>query len=146
MKRVCKVLVLVVVLSSASVFAQDKAAQEAIETEKKRVQYLIRDDLVSLAGILADDLTYTHSSGVLDTKDQFLASLRSGEVKYEMIEHESINARTYGDTAVLTGRSKVKVKVKGQDLNMQLRFTLVYVKREGGWQMAAWQSTRLPAE
>jgi len=51
--------------------------------------------------------------------------------------------RVYAATAVVTGQAAVEIKVNGQAKNLQIRFIDVYVKREGHWQMVAWQSTRL---
>src|SRR5689334_6019392 len=117
---------------------QEKMAQQVREVEKQRVQALTGNDLVALERILADDLTYTHSTGQVDSKQTFLATLRSGDVRYLMMEHEDVQVRLYGETAVLTGRTKVKVRSKGEELNLNLRFTLVYAKRAGRWQMVAW--------
>ena len=50
--------------------------------------------------------------------------------------------RLYGDTAVITGAATIGLR--GQAAPFTLRYTLVYVKREGQWRMVAWQSTRLP--
>jgi len=42
----------------------------------------------------------------------------------------------------VTGDASAKVRSKGQELNVSLLFLEVYVKQEGRWQLAAWQSTR----
>ena len=125
---------------------QDKTTQDVREVEKRRIQYLTGGDLTQLERILSDDLIYTHSSGRVESKAQFLAALRSGEMKYEAMDHEDVQVRVYGDTAVLTGRSRVKLKSKGEDRSFPLRFTLVYAKQERQWRMVGWQSTRLPEQ
>jgi ketosteroid isomerase-like protein len=93
---------------------------------------------------LSDDLLYTHSSARVETKAEFLAALRSGELKYEAMNHEDLKVRVYGDTALVTGRSAVRVRSRGQENNLQIRFLAVYVRKAGHWQMVAWQSTRFP--
>jgi hypothetical protein len=45
---------------------------------------------------------------------------------------------------VLTGIARISVQSGGNALNFGVRFTDVYVRRNGNWQMVAWQSTRLP--
>jgi hypothetical protein len=55
-----------------------------------------------------------------------------------------LEARVFGDVAVLTGAARIRVQVKDQPLALHIRFTDVYVKRLIGWQMVAWQATRLP--
>ncbi len=68
------------------------------------------------AVILSDDLTYTHSSGQLETKGQFLESIRSGAIQYTAILPESLDVRLYGDTAVVTGKGTFDVRMQGRDL------------------------------
>jgi uncharacterized protein (TIGR02246 family) len=112
--------------------------------EERRFAAMLNRNTEALATILADDLTYTHSSGQLETKAQFLESIRSGALQYSAILPEALLVRTYGDTAVVTGQGTFKVRMQGEDRSLQLRFTDVYVRRGGSWQMVAWQSTRLP--
>jgi hypothetical protein len=123
-----------------------KVAEEVLAAERARVQLAVKADTSALEKILGDELTYAHSNGRVDTKAQFLEALKSGDLKYESMEHDHLAARVYGNTAILTGLSKVKVKSRGQDQTLHIWFTCVWVKRDGRWQMVAWQSTRLPQE
>ena len=45
---------------------------------------------------------------------------------------------------VLTGSRRSAVVVNGTPNAFGVRFTDVYAKRNGSWQMVTWQSTRLP--
>ena len=113
--------------------------------EHSRVEALVNSDVARLEKLLGDDLTYTHSTGIKESKAEFLHLIQSGEVKYDSMQHENgASIRLYGDTGVLTGTSRVKVSVRGQALNLHIRFTEVWVKRDRGpWQLVAWQSTRI---
>ncbi len=133
-----------VMLVPAFVVADSGTSTTVSLLEQRRLESMTRSDLESLAPLLADDLTYTHSNGQLETKDQFLESLRSGRMQYVKIDREGVRLRAYGNTAVITGRARVDVRSEGQDRSLSLCFTDVWVKRGGRWQMVAWQSTRLP--
>ena len=50
-----------------------------------------------------------------------------------------------GDAVVLTGIAQIKVVSNGTPNAFGVRFTDVYARRNGKWQMVTWQSTRLPA-
>ncbi len=145
-------LVVILILSGAGVFADavtiqsNSTAQEVRELESKRIRYLIGNDLAQLDNMLSDDLVYTHSSGLVETKAQYLDALRSGQVKYQAVDHADVQVRVYADTAVLTGRSQVKLTSRGEERSFPIRFTLVYAKQEGRWRMVAWQSTRLQTQ
>ena len=57
-----------------------------------------------------------------------------------------MKAQDLGDTVVLTGVAQIKVVANGTPNAFGVRFTDVYAKRDGRWQMVTWQSTRLPRE
>ena len=118
--------------------------QEIRQREIRRFEAMVRGDVAALDDILAEDLTYTHATGVFETKAEFIAKLKSGQTKYESFTPEDVLVRLYGTTSVVTGVARVKVQVKGEHLSFQLRFMDVYVKKGDRWQMVAWQATRLP--
>ena len=56
-----------------------------------------------------------------------------------------MKALDLGDAVVSTGVAQIKVVSQGKPNAFGVRFTDVYAKRNGRWQMVTWQSTRLPA-
>jgi hypothetical protein len=135
----------VVLMASVShgVSAQTPAVEQAVrQIEDRRIKAMIDDDFATLEAILADDLTYGHSSGVADTKAAYLEALRSGKTKYLTFDRAPSVVRVYGNTAIITGTATLSLR--GQAAPFSLRYTLAYVMREGQWRMVAWQSTRLP--
>ena len=131
--------------TSAQSAAADAKIEEAVKAaDARRFEATTKNDLDTLASLLADDLTYVHSSAAQDTKAQYLAALKSGATRYHSIEPSDIRVRVYGDTAIVTGVAKISVTANGKPLNNSLRYTDVWVRRNNQWQMVAWQSTRLP--
>lgn len=131
-------------LAQTALSPTTKVTQEILRIDSLRVQAMILADSSTLARVLADDLTYTHTNGRVDTKAQLIASLVSGKLKYEAISYEQTQLRSYGTVAVSTGLVMMQVKAGEQRLRFQARFTSIYVKQGEHWQMAVWQSTRLP--
>ncbi len=128
---------------SSGAGAQAPAAEQAVrQIEDRRIKAMIDDDFATLEAILADDLTYGHSSGLADTKTAYLEALRSGKTKYLTFDRAPSVVRVYGNTAIITGTATLSLR--GQAAPFSLRYTLAYVMREGQWRMVAWQSTRLP--
>jgi ketosteroid isomerase-like protein len=119
--------------------------QTVIDLDKKRMQAMVAKDIATLEGLLADDLVYTHSSARLDTKQSLIVGMTSGSTVYTGVEPSDVKAQDFGDTVVLTGVAKIKVTANGTPNAFGVRFTDVYAKRGGRWQMVTWQSTRLPA-
>jgi hypothetical protein len=95
--------------------------------------------------LFGDDLVYVHSSTTLDTKASFIDSMRSGAVKYRKMTRGEVKVRTYGAIAILTGTGTFEVTARGQELNLNLLFTAVWVKRAGRPQFVSWQATRKTA-
>lgn len=130
-------------LLAGSVAAQ--TPEDAIRAaDSQRFAAMVARDRQALEPLLADDLTYTHSTGQVESKARFLESIASGALVYRSIEPEEVVVRVYGETAVLTGRVVMRVETREQSLVLPARFTSVYVRRDGLWRLAAWQSTRLP--
>ncbi len=113
---------------------------EIIALENRRVEAMIKGDVQALEEILADDLIYTHTTARIDTKASFIAAISSGRSNYQSVERKDVKVRQFGDSAVVTGHAKFHV---GEN-EFEARFIDVYAKRNGTWQMVAWQSTRLP--
>jgi ketosteroid isomerase-like protein len=133
---------------AAPVQACDRArvADEIATADANRYAALVAGDLAAVARYLGDELTYTHSSSVVDTKEAYLDALRSGKVVYRQTERSDLKIVPYGCVGVMTGRGDFKVTLDGKDIEVPLRFTNVWVMRDGRWQMVAWEATRIPAK
>ena len=118
--------------------------RDIAQCELQRYEAMVQGDLAKLSAVLSEDLTYAHTTGVLDTKAQFIAALASGQLKYESITPEERTVRVYGAVGIVTGTARMGVKVRGQQASFRIRYTTVYIKLHDRWQMVAWQSTRLP--
>jgi uncharacterized protein (TIGR02246 family) len=137
----------VVVFAAAAAISAAAANDEADlrRIEQQRIAAMTSLDTKALEQLLADDLTYTHSGGQIQTKREFLDMLRSADLRYEKMDEDGVTVRVVGDAAVLTGTANVLVKPKDQDTrHLHIRWIDVYARRNGRWQMLAWQSTLLP--
>ncbi|MBS0523667.1 MAG: nuclear transport factor 2 family protein [Proteobacteria bacterium] len=119
--------------------------QTVIDLDAKRMQAMAAKDVALLETLIADDLVYTHSSARLDTKRSLIDGMTSGKTVYTAVEPSNVRAQDFGDTVVLTGECRIEVTSNGTPNAFGVRFTDVYARRNGRWQMVTWQSTRLPA-
>jgi ketosteroid isomerase-like protein len=115
-----------------------------IDLDRKRMQAMAAKDIATLNDVLADDLIYTHSSARLDTKQSLIGNMQSGSTVYQSVVPSDVQAQDLGDAVVLTGIARIKVTSGGKPMDFGVRFTDVYAKRGGKWQMVTWQSTKLP--
>ena len=145
MPRFILCLVLVVsAFSSKQLHAQKGVADEVKQAEQKWIAAVTSKDKSALEAILAKELVYTHSTGLVEDKSQYLQALSSGNQKYDSIEYETPAIQTYGSTAVVATKVVMKGATKGQPFNNQLRLLHVWVKQGGKWMLVAHQTTRLP--
>jgi hypothetical protein len=109
---------------------------------------MVSGDIGTLEKLLADDLVYVHASSRVDDKESFLASLKSGALKFERIERDELIVRLYNSkSAIVTGRARVFVRSKGEAKEIHIRFTNVWVRADGStddWRFATWQATKIP--
>lgn len=126
-------------------FETDSNRDDAVELmERRRFAAMIAQDLEALEPMLAEELNYGHSNGEVETKAQFLDTIRTGRIRYEALDVKKLDVRLYDDIALVAGHLACKAQVSGQPLAIDLRYTDAYVKRDGRWQLVAWQSTRVP--
>ena len=117
--------------------------QEILALEDKRFAAMVGDP-AALEALLHDDLLYTHSSGLTDTKASWLASMRSGKTKYKSGVWSDRKVRFAGETALVTGRAQIEAEVNGQPRTLRLVFLNAWTKTPKGWKFIAWQSTPQP--
>ena len=132
-------------LAASGAALDDTASKEVLAVETARTTALDNSDVAALEKILADDLTYVHASGKVDTKASLLGAIRSGEVHYISWTAKKLNVRVIGDSAVLDGEYLVRVtdkRVKPDPFDVNIFILGVYARRDGRWQQIAWQSTR----
>src|SRR6476469_7381565 len=80
-----------------------KADQQVLQAEKDRFAAMVNGDRAALEKLLADDLTYTHSTALLETKEQFIKSVTSGNIDYVSIvpNEPDWKVRVNGSTAIV---------------------------------------------
>lgn len=94
--------------------------------------------------LLADDYTAITSNGTLQTKQDWLASLRSGRVHITTLDISDRKVRFYGDTAVVTSLAQVQGTGSGGELFGSFRYTRVYIRNpQGKWKIVSFEASRI---
>jgi ketosteroid isomerase-like protein len=146
------VLVMLLALSQAVVCAAQgsqaagNAEQEIRKLDEQRVAAILKEDIPMLEKLMTDDFVYTHSSGDVQTKAEFLGDMKAGTWAYKSLQLVGVKLRFFGDTAILTGRCNMTGVKLGKDVRLNMYFTEVYTRTNGQWHWLLWQSTRLPVQ
>jgi ketosteroid isomerase-like protein len=96
----------------------------------------------------ADDLIYTRAAGVVITKADILKSLENPQPAEEnkaTYSAEDITVHDYGDMAVVAFRLVGRTEHSdGKVETDHYRNTGTFLRRNGTWQVVAWQATKIP--
>lgn len=145
-----RILLGLMLAGSTAVSAQSQAAQllqaegNLRRDEATRFAAMVAKDTAMIGRYLAQELAYTHSNAMFETRADHLTAIASGRTVYESIAPVEMAYRWVGGVAIGAGVVKSKGTIGGTPFDVTLRVTTVHVERNGRWQLAAWQSTRLP--
>lgn len=79
----------------------------------------------------------------MQDKAQSIGELKSGDLKLQSASLDDAKVQVYGDTAIVTYSSNDKGTYKGKDISGKTRWTDVFVKRNGKWQLVATHGSRV---
>jgi hypothetical protein len=124
--------------------ADDAEVQAVLAAEDRRYQAMQDGDLATMEALCADELSYAHSSGARDTKDEYLAKVRSGYYVYHHIDHPVERVEVVGDTAIVVHRMTADLDVDGTRKTIDSLALAVWTRASGDWKLLAYAPTRLP--
>ncbi len=137
---VCLVLLSLVCLPARAI----SVADEVRTADTARVLATVRSDTHRIASLLSDQLHYGHADGRMQTKNEFIAAVRTSQMKYEAYDYlEREVAPVSDDVAIMTGRAKLKVSINGRRLEFVIQFLAVWRREHGAWHLFAYQSAQL---
>ena len=112
--------------------------------QRQRFEAMMKQDVVALDTLLDDELDYIHTGGDLQSRSQFIDMIKKQTLVYESIAPTDVRVRVYNGLALSTGRSQMRVRSSAGVSSFGIRFTEVYVRRDGRWLLTAWEATRVP--
>jgi ketosteroid isomerase-like protein len=133
-----------VLLFTPFLVAGEEAAVEA--AERAWAEAMEENDFDTLERVLADDLYYSHSNFLEDSKRSYIDNLKSGKARYYVLDIQSLEVMLLDDKTALT-KGVAEYQTKAPDGSRQtsvLKTLHVYRKNNGQWQMAAHQSAKKP--
>ncbi|NCD68557.1 nuclear transport factor 2 family protein [Mucilaginibacter agri] len=118
---------------------QTPAEAGVLELSKKVFNWEVDNRIDSLANLLDVKFTAFTSSGDKQTKEQYLAVLRSGNVVHNSIEVEESTATVVSNTATVAGKGRFRITVNGNKRNIHLSYLEVFIRlnEHTPWKMLA---------
>jgi ketosteroid isomerase-like protein len=109
--------------------------------EQRLVRAWVEHDRAVVVELLSDDWKVIDPGGRVLTKAQVLEEFDTGARKLESGTIDEVEVRDFDDFAVVTGRTTATGSYEGNAVSVKLRFTDVFVRRGGAWQVVASQAT-----
>jgi ketosteroid isomerase-like protein len=149
-----RILLTVVLLFSIANFLPAQTAPDTAELTKLLQDFLAgasKNDIAMHDRFWADELVYTSALGRRKSKADIMRELRDEtkatpkpEEGTTVYTAEDIRVQQYGDTAVVAFRLVANIDKAGAKTVANYFNTGTFLKRNGKWQVIAWQATALP--
>ena len=130
---------LFLLIGAATLQAQAEDSVKALET--RRGEALLKADTAALSRMMAPEFIEISRLGQVRTGADNLRDIGAGVLKLTSVKYDSVTVRIYGDVAVLRGIADNTGSMRGFPFSGKIRYTRVFVKRDGRWQAVAMQQT-----
>jgi ketosteroid isomerase-like protein len=130
----------------SKVQAEDKDEKVAAvkKVDRELTEAYIKADLKEVDRLTSEDYVHTTPHGKIYGKKHILMGLTDGRLTFEKIDDSDVKVAIHGDTAVVTGESKMKGKSKSRgEFHEDYRWTRVYHKHDGKWLTVAEHMSRV---
>ena len=122
--------------------AQQQASVE--ETVTMFIKALETADKGVLNSLVSDKLSYGHSSGRIENKNEFVASLVSGSSDFIKIDIADQSITELKDMAIVRHNLMATTNDSGKPGKVKLHVMLVWQNNQGHWLLVARQATKIP--
>ncbi len=130
--------------------SRKSADTEVLKAVDKFYDAFLAGDVETVRRMTAEDYLQTDVNGKVQDKSAWLAEyympiverMKARQFKWDVLERKDSQVRRYGNVAVLIGRTTLKGS--NAPKARELRFTQVWVKRNGDWQRAVFHNAWLP--
>lgn len=133
-------------LGSAAQLQAPSVTQKLTRIMLEMAKASIRGDVAFFDNVLADEVIYTTINGEVKNKAEVLDDYRKHTITFHSHVFDDIRVRLYGDMAIVTNRATAVSTYQGKPRRSVTRNTRTFIRREGNWQVVAFQSTRIAAE
>lgn len=115
--------------------------------EDERYQAMQTGDAAALERLLDDGLVYTHSSGGADSKQSYVAGVRSRLWEYKSIARSEETIVVRPGLALVFNRLRIDIHVNGTPKRLDNRALAVWAPdAAGNWRLLALHSTAIPPQ
>ena len=125
----------------------DAAADEAAVTENVEVlrKALLEANKAKLEQVASAQISYGHSDGRVETKDQFINGVMTRKQVIKSLAFPELKVAVVGPAAIARHIYLAESELEGKQTTTKIGALQVWQKQDGAWKLLARQGFRLPA-
>ena len=106
-------------------------------------QALLTKDSSTLQLLLHIDLSYGHSNGWIENKEELIRNNISGYLIYKVIQVDSMHIQIKDKLAIARYTATHDIVLNGKSISLKLHVCQTWVKHKRKWKLLARQSTKI---
>jgi ketosteroid isomerase-like protein len=108
----------------------DKDVAQAVD---HLTQAMLHKDIAQLQALTANNLTYGHSSGKIQNKQEFIADIETGRSGFKTLEMQKQTITLDGDTALVRNHFSAQAVNSGVEVPTEIENFQIWQKQKGKW-------------
>ena len=136
-------LAVLLFLISTTISAQSKQETAVSNAVEKLRTAMVSGERAALEAIAADQLSYGHSSGLIETKTQFVEKIASGQSDFVSIEFKNQTISISKKTAIVRHELHAVTNDNNKPGEVHLKILLIWQKQGKEWKLLARQAVRI---
>lgn len=136
------ILILFILGSINFTIAQNSKIDAVAKAVTHLTAAMISGDRNELNASVSDHLTYGHSGGHVEGKEEFVEKLASGKSDFVTINLSEQSIEVFGKTAVVRHNLDATTNDGGKPATAKLKILLVFMKEHGDWKLLARQAVK----
>ena len=131
--------------TGAAATGSSASAEQAVAAAAEKLRVAMIDATpAALTALVADDLSYGHSGGRVDTKDSFI-DLIAGKSEFVTIAITDQTIKVVGNTAIVRHALTANTNGSGKPGKVHIKILGVWQQQGGQWKLLARQAVRVAA-
>lgn len=125
---------------SSRLFAQSNEEAAVLAAVDALSKAMLAADRAQLEALVAEQLSYGHSSGTIQTKTQFVEIIANRQTIYKSIVLTEPTTVIAGNDAIVRHAAAVEANVDGKPVSAKIGVLQVWIKQDGRWKLLARQA------
>jgi len=107
--------------------------QDVAKAVDKMTQAMLHKDTKALAALTSDNVTYGHSSGKIQNKDEFIADIETGRSGFKTPQMLNQKITMDGDVALVRNHFSAQAVNSGVEVPTEIENFQIWQKQKGQW-------------